>query len=81
MDNDILEKGYKTPKITEKTIENIKKYPRMYVGCPVRVCMGRIYTTKEFADMSDKVLSKGMPDGKKDTKTRILRKNKKVRRF
>lgn len=56
----ILEQPYRSPRITEKTIEEILKNPRLYRG-HVRTAMGSVYKTDDFKRMSDDVLGKRMP--------------------
>ncbi len=62
--SNILEKEYPELNITKKTIENIRKHPQLYQNVPVRVAMGKIYTTEEFQKRSDKILSTPLPGGK-----------------
>ena len=59
--SNILEKEYPELNITKKTIENIRKHPQLYQNVPVRVAMGKIYTTNKFKERSDSVLSKNLP--------------------
>ena len=61
--NSILEVPYQNPKVTDKTIENIKKYPRFYQNALVRIYLGKIYKDGEFEKKSDRILSTPLPDG------------------
>lgn len=56
-----LEKPYTHPKVTDKTIENIKKYPRFYQNAPVRIYIGKIYKHGEFKEKSDRILFTPLP--------------------
>ncbi len=62
--SNILEKEYPELNITEKTIKNIQKYPQLYQNVPVKVAMGKIYTTKMFQKRSDEILAMPLPGGK-----------------
>lgn len=59
--NQNLEKPYPRLKVTDKTIENIKRYPRFYQNAPVRTYLGKIYKDGEFEEKSDKILSTSLP--------------------
>lgn len=59
--NQNLEKPYPRLKVTDKTIENIKRYPRFYQNAPVRTYLGKIYKDGEFEEMSDRILSTPLP--------------------
>ncbi len=56
----ILEQPYAMPYINEKTIDGILNHPQMFRG-HVRTSTGKIYTTDEFKEKSDRVLGKKMP--------------------
>lgn len=57
----IIEKGYQRPKITQETIDFIKRHPELHMNCPVLYQMGKIYKDGEFEERSDKVLSRKLP--------------------
>lgn len=63
--SNILEKDYPELNITEQTIENIKKHPRLYRNSPTRISMGKIYTTEEFQKRSDEILTMRLPENEK----------------
>lgn len=58
--NVIAEKPYALPNINKKNIDGILKHPKMFRG-HVRTSTGRLYTTDEFKQKSDRVLGKKMP--------------------
>ena len=58
---DILFSDYPELVITNKSIEQIKKHPEFYVNTPVRVFMGKVYTTKEYEKRRKRVLETPLP--------------------
>lgn len=56
----ILEKAYPALNIDKNTIDEILKHPKFFRG-NVRTSTGKIYTTDEFKERSDKILGKKMP--------------------
>ena len=54
-------KKFKRFQITQRTIEDIKKHPSLYLRAPLETQMGKIYTDEEFEMRSDRVLKKKLP--------------------
>ena len=68
----ILFKPYPKLNITEKTRENVLKYPLKHLNCDIRVRMGNFYTNDEYEKRRNNVLNKPLPGEKK----LILKKHK-----
>lgn len=56
----VLERPYHAPIIDNKTIEEILSHPKFFRG-HVRTSTGKLYTTEEFAERSDRILGEKMP--------------------
>lgn len=54
-------KKFKRFQITQRTIEDIKKHPSLYLRAPLKTQMGKIYTDEDFKMRSDRVLKKKLP--------------------
>lgn len=75
--NEIIKKDYRNFVITKETIQNINSHPKLYIGSPIRIQMGRIYTNEEFAKRSDEVLSRELPGGQKKTLRKVFKRKRK----
>lgn len=64
--NNIIERNYQRPIVTQKTIDFIKSHPEMHANCPIRVQMGN---EGEFEERSNEVLSRKLL-GEEETITR-----------
>lgn len=70
----ILLEPYPELIITEELIENILSHPELYTTSPISTKTGNIYTSKDFAKRSDKVLGMELP---KEELNNILIRSKK----
>lgn len=56
----ILEAKFVSPKITDETIADMRRSPRLYRG-HIKTSRGDVYVSGEFERRSDKVLSIQLP--------------------
>ncbi len=56
----VMERNFNAPKITDKTLTDIKNNPKLYRG-HVNTTVGKIYKSGEFEIYSDYILNKKLP--------------------